>query len=537
MEFEPENGHESGNDKPEYAQPGYAQEYAQPFASQPDARQADTQQPDVSQPGVQPQPGPQQYTPPPYGQQPYAQQPYAQQPYTQQPYAQQAAYGQPYMQGPQPGQAYGPSPYSQFAQAQYGQQAAEPKRKKEKKRKDGPGWLGLGRKNASALVAVIIIACVASGVGGGLIGANANPAPVQSAPSSNSPAINITPSDSITTTEAVAKKVLSSVVGITSTGTYTSDNYFFGPSQQEVTGVGTGMIIDSRGYILTNSHVVMDGSVDSIKVLLSDGNEVDGNVLWNDTSLDLAIVKVDQTGLTPVELGNSDDVAIGSYVAAIGNPLGLEFNGSITQGVVSGLNRTIQVSDTMGTNTVTMQGLIQVDAAINSGNSGGPLLNSAGQVIGINTAKATAEGMGFAIPINTAIPIVDKVIKDGSFERVYMGVSAADVSVIKDNYPNVTLKVDQGACITDVTPGSPAEKGGLKVKDVITAVDGKDITGSDSLIKMLLGYESGDTITVTYDRDGETGEAQVTLLSQSELNQVQQDENPFKQPQSNNGSR
>jgi S1-C subfamily serine protease len=171
------------------------------------------------------------------------------------------------------------------------------------------------------------------------------------------------------------------------------------------------------------------------------------------------------------------------------------------------------------------------------GNSGGPLLNSKGQVIGVNTAKASAEGMGFAIPINTAIPSVEKVIRDGNFERVFMGVSATDVNVVRERYPNVEIKAEKGACITDVNPGSPAEKGGLKVKDVIIAIDDKEITGSDSLIKLLLGYGSGDTITVKYDRGGEIMETEVTLLSQSELEKAQQAENPFRDPQRGNRGR
>jgi S1-C subfamily serine protease len=183
-----------------------------------------------------------------------------------------------------------------------------------------------------------------------------------------------------------------------------------------------------------------------------------------------------------------------------------------------------------------MEDLIQVDAAINGGNSGGPLLNSKGQVIGVNTAKAQAEGMGFAIPINTAIPIVEKVIRDGSIERVYMGVSAADVSVIKENYPNVELLADTGAVITDVNAGSPAEKAGLKVKDVIISVDGKEINGSSQLVKILLGYESGDTIRVVYLRDGEEQTTNLTLVSASELNQIQEEENPFKTPPREEGS-
>jgi len=495
--------------------------FASPFGSHHETK-ADAGQPEKKQ-------APPPYMPPPYMQSHYGLPPYAG-PYGH-PYAH--PYAQPMGQYPPPG--YGPPPYSHYTQAHYAKQEAAPKKKKEKKREEKQAGPGIGRKNMAILVVIIIVACAASGIGGGLIGANSNQ--VQPIASNNGPAITIEPVDSITTTEAVAKKVLASVVGITSTGRYSMDNYYFGPFDGEVTGVGTGMIIDSRGYILTNSHVVMDGNVDSIKVLLSDGDEVDGKLIWNDVGLDVAIIKVEADGLIPVEMGDSDEVMIGSYVAAIGNPLGLEFSGSITSGVVSGLNRTIQVSDGYGGPTISMQGLIQVDAAINNGNSGGPLLNSKGQVIGVNTAKATAEGMGFAIPINPVVPIVEKVIRDGSFERVFMGVSAMDVKDVKERFPKVELKVESGACLIEVNPGSPAEKGGLKVKDVIVAVDGKEISGSDSLIKMLLGYESGDTITVAYDRDGVSGETKVTLLSQSELERVQEEENPFKDPPHGNSGR
>ena len=462
-------------------------------------------------------------------------------------YAAPQAYGRPaypeppysqyqYAQPVYSAQVYAPSPYEQFAKAQYSQPAPEPRRVKEKKRKERSGGRGTGRVNMAALIVIIIVACVASGVGGGLIGASLNGSE-NIVTVGNHPIVTIEPNESLTTTEAVAKKVLSSVVGITSTGKYNSEGGYFGQTEGEITGVGTGMIIDSRGYILTNSHVVLDGIATKMEVSLSNGEEVSGSLIWNDSGLDLAIIKIAAVGLVPIELGDSDEVLIGSYAAAVGNPLGLEFSGSITQGVVSGLDRTITVANTLGGGVSTMQGLIQVDAAINSGNSGGPLLNSRGQVVGINTAKAQAEGMGFAIPINTAIPIVEKVIRDGSFERVFMGVSAADVHVINQNYPNVELQTDAGACITDVNPGSPAERAGLKVKDVIVAIDGREVTGSDSLIKMLLNYVSGDVITVTFNRDGEILDTEVTLLSQSELEVAQQEENPFRTPERGNTGR
>jgi S1-C subfamily serine protease len=242
---------------------------------------------------------------------------------------------------------------------------------------------------------------------------------------------------------------------------------------------------------------------------------VDAKLLWNDESIDLAVIKVNAPGLVPVELGDSDKIQIGSYVAAIGNPLGLDFNGSITQGVVSGLNRTITASSS--TKTTRMEGLIQVDAAINSGNSGGPLLDSKGRVIGVNTAKASAEGMGFAIPINIAKPIINRVIETGSFERVYMGVSAGSVSDVAAQYPDLKLGVKEGAFVYDVALASPADAAGIKMKDIITSLDGRAIAGSADLINVLLNYNAGDKVNVTFIRDGQEQTVQVTLASHSQV--------------------
>jgi S1-C subfamily serine protease len=339
---------------------------------------------------------------------------------------------------------------------------------------------------------------------------------------SNSADVTIKPSDNLGTTEAVAKKVLDSVVGITSTVTTQGQDFFGFETEPRVSGgVGTGMIVDKNGYILTNSHVVLDGTVDELEVLLSDGSTVPGELLWNEPSLDLAIIKIDPTGksLKPVELGDSDQIAIGQYVAAIGNPLGLDFNGSITQGVVSGLNRSITAASEASGQATRMEGLIQVDAAINSGNSGGPLLNSAGQVIGVNTAKAQAEGMGFAIPVNTAKPIIESIIKKGTFERVYIGVSAANAQDIAKQYPNLNIGDAVGAFLTYVSPSGPAEAAGLKMKDIITKIDDKKVDGSTSLIKILLSYKAGDTVTITYLRDGKENTVKLKLATEAEVYQ------------------
>jgi S1-C subfamily serine protease len=364
------------------------------------------------------------------------------------------------------------------------------------------------RRGYLPLVIIMIVAVVLSGIGGGLIGGavsnNGSQKPVNN--------VTIAPiEEDLSVTEAVAQKVLNSVVGITTT--VQGQNYF--GQSFESTGEGSGIIVHSNGYILTNSHVVSDGAASKITVLLPTGDEVAGKLLWNDDTIDLAVLKVNETSLEPVEFGDSDKVRIGSYVAAIGNPLGIEFSGSITSGVVSGLNRSIVASSE--TKTTRMEGLIQVDAAINPGNSGGPLLNAEGQVIGVNTAKASAEGMGFAIPINTIKPIVDKVIKTGNFERAYMGITTSNAADIKEQYPDLELGVNTGAFINEVTISSPADKAGLLMKDVIIAVNDKKIKTSTELIKELLNYSAGETVKITYIRSGKEYTTDVELAPQSEV--------------------
>jgi len=280
------------------------------------------------------------------------------------------------------------------------------------------------RGGAKKLLSLLLIVVLAAGAGfGGGVAAMYYSFGNDSVP--NIPDdITINPNEEVNTAEAVAAKVIPSVVGI-STKTEIVQQDFFGilSGTRLVEGVGTGIIVDENGYILTNSHVIGDGRAKEITVQLTDGREIEGTVLWNDSSMDLAVVKIDVTNLAAAELGDSDDVNIGAYAVAIGNPFGLAFDRSVTQGVISGLNRTITVGDN---NTQTkMEGLMQTDASINSGNSGGPLLNNKGQVIGINTAKAPAgEGLGFAIPINTAKPIIEEVMRTGSFKKAFRTVSA-----------------------------------------------------------------------------------------------------------------
>lgn len=375
-----------------------------------------------------------------------------------------------------------------------------------------------GKSQLLAIVLVIILA-VGCGFGGGL--AAVYVAPELFGIGGSTQGITINPDSKLDTAEAIATKVLPSVVGISTQSVQEINDPFAmmfgmgGTQQQIVSGVGTGFIVDEKGYILTNSHVVNDGDTKSIKVQLYDGSELDGTVLWNDATLDLAIVKVEATNLQAVELGDSDGVNIGTYAVAIGNPLGLEFQRTVTQGIISGMDRTITVTDG-GNSGLQMDGLFQTDASINSGNSGGPLLNSQGQVIGINSAKAqTGEGMGFAIPINVAKPIIEEIKEKGEFTRAYIGVEAFGLSDYLSSHPNADLEsqlgTDEGIYVQNVTDGGGAQAAGIQQGDVITELNGEKVTSMNNLNTKLIQHRPGETVKLTVIREKKTMEIQVTL--------------------------
>lgn len=316
---------------------------------------------------------------------------------------------------------------------------------------------------------------------------------VKEGPTSWGQEIHITPSDNISTVEAVAKKGMSFVVGIT---TVQVQREFFW--EREVAGVGSGVIVDPNGYILTNSHVVADGDVRQINVLFENGDTAPGQVLWNDPALDLAIVKVEARGLPTAELGDSDTLEVGELAVAIGNPLGLDFQRTVTAGVISGLDRTIRVSQYH-----VLEGLIQTDASINKGNSGGPLLNSKGEVVGINTVKIgtqVGEGLGFAIPINVAKPIIKEVIEKGDFKSVYIGIAATEVKRYEREW-GVELNADKGVIIVEVSPNSPADKAGLRAGDIVTRIDNQEIESMNQLKRILYNYKKGDKANLTVIRN------------------------------------
>lgn len=372
-----------------------------------------------------------------------------------------------------------------------------------------------GKKKIKNILIILLALVVGAGAGfgGGMAAMYFAPSLIPQAQNN----ISIKTDSNINTAEAVAEKVIPSVVGI-STQTEVVYQSLLGTQTGVSSGVGTGVIVDEDGYILTNSHVVNDGNTSSIVVQLADGKEVEGKVLWNDKSIDLAVVKIEEDNLIAAELGDSEEVSIGSYAVAIGNPLGLAFDRSVSQGIISGLGRSITVDD--GTSKTTIDGLMQTDASINSGNSGGPLLNSKGQVIGINTAKAqSGEGMGFAIPINTAKPIVTEIIEKGEFNRAYLGIRGISVEDLIASYPNEKFSASKGAYVAQIYTDSPAAKAGIKEGDIVIGVGEKEVETMSQLISDLYQYRPGDTVNIKYARDGKINTAKVVLTEMDVPNQ------------------
>jgi len=314
----------------------------------------------------------------------------------------------------------------------------------------------------------------------------------------------------------IVDTIMPSVVGVASTFEYVPDyssmgwGWGFGMPQQdetqEIRGTGTGIVMSDDGYIITNAHVIYDdseykcGEAVEVSVVFSDETEHDAKVIAYDTETDLAVLKVNETGLTPAEFGNSEDLRVGELVIAVGNPLGFDLFGSVTSGIVSAKNRKIDINEKSMT-------LIQTDAAINNGNSGGPLLNSSGQVIGINSAKmsssygsATVEGLGFAIPINEAKIIIDDLINYKYVKgRPQIGISTVDVTESVSRYYDIPL----GVYVQNVQEGSAAELAGIQKGDVIIDVDGETVTNAKELNDIKNTHKAGETIKITVTRAGE----------------------------------
>lgn len=310
----------------------------------------------------------------------------------------------------------------------------------------------------------------------------------------------------------VAGSVSPSVVSVLTTRQ--SRQSFFGVGEQE--GAGTGVIISTDGYIMTNKHVIPAGT-EKVEVVLADGKQYDDvTVVGRDPLNDLAFLKIqDVGGLPAAKLGDSAAMSVGQKVVAIGNALG-QYQTTVTSGIISGIGRPVTAGDGSG-ESETLENLFQTDAAINPGNSGGPLVNLKGEVIGINTAVAQdAQGIGFAIPINDAKGLIKGVLASGKVQRAYLGIRY--LTITPDVAKQLGLSVGQGAYVgngdntqTAVLQGSPADKAGLKAGDIITKVNGTELGRSAVLTGLLAQYGPGDTITLTVLRGGKTIELKATL--------------------------
>ena len=348
----------------------------------------------------------------------------------------------------------------------------------------------------------------------------------------NKPAIQTSTTSSGTTTNLVslsnysntavfaANKILPSIVGIEVTYTATTNSFFsFGmPSTSTATATGSGIIISEDGYILTNNHVVDSSSstssysyydlsdATSVKVKLNsstygDDAIYDAKIVGKDSQTDLAVLKIDKTGLNAAEFADSDQAVVGEFAMAVGSPLGLDT--TVTTGIISAVNREV-TSD--GNKYV----CIQTDAAINSGNSGGALVNSDGKVIGVNTLKLSGtgvEGIGFAIPINSTLNIIDELIEHNKVLRPYIGISGRDL----DENTAKSHGLVVGIYVANVQNFSPAEKAGLAAGDVIIKADGKDIKTMDELNEIKNSHKIGDSMTLIINRKGEEKEVKITL--------------------------
>ncbi len=337
------------------------------------------------------------------------------------------------------------------------------------------------------------------------------------APEPMSLVLNESSSEEVIVTN-VFNNVKDSVVHITSTKL---ERDFFMRLKQ-VEGIGSGVIITSDGYILTNDHVVVDA--DRITVTLPNGDVVKAKLIGTDPSTDIAVIKIDVLyPLRPARLGDSSKVRPGQMAIAVGNPYG--FDNTVTTGVVSAVNRTL-----MARNNYRINGIIQTDAAVNPGNSGGPLLNSRGEVVGINSAIFSLtggfQGIGFAIPINTAKEVADQLIKKGTVTRPWLGITGMDLT--PDFAKAQNLSIEEGVLLVDVVEGGPADKAGLRgtkrlgrhdeydfsleqLGDIIIEMDGEKVETIDEVVDIILKHKVNDRIVIRYIRNGEERVTEVTL--------------------------
>lgn len=367
-----------------------------------------------------------------------------------------------------------------------------------------------GIRMAIGSLAIVVLATLGGGLGAWLVVHDTN---MNSSGPVSTQDGNVLRSQNEQDISQVASKVAPSVVSI-STSVQSARGRVVGQ------GAGTGVIVGKEGYVMTNNHVI-DGA-STVAVTTTSGDIYENvKVIGSDPLNDIAFLKIDKPkDLQPATLGDSSTLKIGQNVVAIGNSLG-EYNNTVTSGIVSGLNRPVSAASEDGSSSESLAGLIQTDAAINPGNSGGPLVNRAGQVIGINTAVASdAQGIGFAIPINSTKGVLASVLASGKIERAYIGVRYVDITPALAKQRN--LSVTQGALVggdataSAVVAGGPADKAGIKTDDIITKINSYRV-GEDGGITTLIGaFKPGDTIKVTYLREGKEHTTNLTLAKYEE---------------------
>lgn len=318
-----------------------------------------------------------------------------------------------------------------------------------------------------------------------------------------------------TSIASIVSKVTPAVVSIISETRSSGYSLFFGSGTSQ--SAGTGMIVSSDGYVLTNKHVIEGAS--KVQVVTSSGDTYDDvDIVGEDPLNDVAYLKINGAkDLPTITLGDSKSIAVGQPVLAIGNALGV-YQNSVTQGIISGTGRSVTASDSNGSNSETLTDMLQTDAAINPGNSGGPLVNAAGDVIGINTAVSTsANGLGFAIPISATKGMLKRIMEDGKAERAYLGLTY--IAVTAEVAKEAKLSVTHGAYIYNnssrsgeaIVKNGPADKAGIKTGDVITKVGNIEVGRAGSISTLIGEYKVGDTVQLTYVRDGKENTTKVTL--------------------------
>ena len=369
--------------------------------------------------------------------------------------------------------------------------------------------------------AVALVLAAAMGFAGGFVGARVgnagNKVVIQQVERTDSSAASGTAvASGGMTTSQVSEMVSPSVVVITTEQVVYSQWSWYGQNQVE-SGAGSGVIISSDGYILTCAHVVSGAS--QITVTIGD-TDYTATVVGEDDTSDVAVLKIDATGLTPATVGDSDSLSVGDSVLAVGNPLG-ELGGTVTSGIVSALNRSVTIQGTSSTNTMS---LIQMDASVSPGNSGGGLFNMNGELIGLVNAKSSssdAEGLGFAIPINDAIQVAQDLLENGYVSgRPYMGITYIAVT---DAQTAAQFNVNAyGVYVVDVVQGGPADKAGLKVGDRIVSIDGTEIAQKDDLGTLMQQHTAGDTLSITVARDGQMQTVSLTLGEKNASNTAAQ---------------